>query len=239
MKRKIIAFAMFMLGAMALLGACSDTTSSTVGNTTTNNVVHDMVHNADSEVVLRPFQVSSFDELEIGGGSSFVVVFRQSDNIAVYMELQDDLFDFYEVYVNRGTLHLDRSNAGRMISVDHRPRVYIYAPYLTAINVRGALHAEDWEAIITPSFSITSNGFINLAAPLEVDTLELHLNGASELTFRGNAGSATITKNGAGNIMAGNLQTTGATINLNGAGDIIIAVSDSLDATLEGVGNIR
>jgi len=239
MKRKIVASALFMIGAMVLFGGCSDTTSSTARTTTTNNVVHDVVHDADSEVVLRPFQVSSFDGLEIGGGSSFVVVFRQSNNIAVYMELQEDLFDFYEVYVSRGTLHLERSDIGNTLSVDHRPRVYIYAPYLTAINVRGALHTEDWEVISTPNFSITSNGFVSLSAPLEVDALELHLNGASELTFWGYAHNATITKNGAGSIMAVNLQTANTTISLNGAGDIEIAVSDNLDATLGGVGSIR
>jgi len=107
------------------------------------------------------------------------------------------------------------------------------------INVGGALHAEDWDTIRTQNFSITSNGFVRVSAHLEVDTLELNLSGASELEFWGDAHNATIIKNGAGNIFAGNLQTADTAITLNGSGEIEIAVSNTLDAPLEGVGNIR
>jgi len=227
--RKIGIFALLIVAAMVLLGGCANVDAGGGGN----------IVQGTGPMVSRSFQVDDFAELEVGGGSSFTVIFRQSDNISVTIEMQENLFDFHEVSVRHGSLSVARATRDRIVYYYYRPRVYINAPFLTAINVNGALHAEDWDAIATQNFSIVSNGFVAISAPLEVDTLELDLSGASELEFWGDAHTVIITKNGAGSIIAGGLQTTEAEINLNGAGEVIIAVSDNLDATLEGVGNIR
>jgi len=226
MNRKIIAVAMLIFSAMMLLGGCI--------NMSGRRVVY-----GTGAMVSRSLSGGNFTELEIGGGASFTVVFKQSDDISVHVEMQKNLFDLHKMSISRGALSITRTNNNTIIYGDYRPRVYISAPYLTAINVGGALHTEDWDAIRTPSFSITSNGFVGMAAPLEVDTLQLHLSGASEIEFWGDAQNVVITKNGAGSILARGLQTKDAVITLNGAGDIEIAVSDTLDATLAGVGNIR
>ena len=227
MNIKIITFTLFVVGSILLLSGCANTTES-------SNIIY-----GTGEMVSRSLQVEDFTELEVGGGSSFTVIFRQSDYTAVNVEMQENLFDLHEISVEGDTLSLVRVSDDRIIYGNYRPKVYIYTPNLTAINVGGALHAEDWDTIRTQNFSITSNGFVRISAHLEVDTLELNLSGASELEFWGDAHNATIIKNGAGNIFAGSLQTSDTTITLNGSGEIEIAVSNTLDATLEGVGNIR
>ena len=226
---KIITFALLAVGSVVLLSGCTNTNTTESGS-----IVH-----GTSAMVSRSFQMGDFTELEVGGGSSFTVIFRQSDDPIVNVEMQENLFDLHEISVRSGILSVARTGNDRIIYGNYRPRVYIYAPNLAAINVRGALHAEDWDTIRTQKFSITSNGFVDISTHLEVDTLELNLSGMSELEFWGNAYNTTITKNGAGNIIANSLQTTNTVINLNGAGEVEIAVSSTLNATLEGVGNIR
>ncbi|MCL2372768.1 MAG: DUF2807 domain-containing protein [Defluviitaleaceae bacterium] len=191
-------------------------------------------------MVSRSFEVGDFSALEVGGSASFTVIFRQSDDISVEIAMQENLFDLHQISVRGNYLSLSRTNSNDTVRYgNNRPRVYIYAPTLTAININGALHTEGWDTISTPNFSITSNGLINMAASLEVDRLQLDLSGASNLDFWGNATNTSITKNGAGSIMARNLHTEDTTITLNGAGDIEIAVANTLDATLNGVGSIR
>ncbi|MCL2195357.1 MAG: DUF2807 domain-containing protein [Oscillospiraceae bacterium] len=188
-------------------------------------------------VVSRPFEVDAFTQLQVS--SAFTVIFRQSDEVSVILAMQENLFDFHEATVRGGTLHLAATGSNRTITHDTMPRAYVYAPYLSAIDVIGTLHTEAWDTIRAPSFSITSNGALNMTIPLEVERLDLRLNGASALTLDGTASYAEITINGSADVFATNLQATNAIVTLNGTGTVEIAASDYLDATLEGVGHIR
>jgi hypothetical protein len=180
--------------------------------------------------------MDDFSQLQLS--SSFIVSFRQSQDFAVTLAMQENLFNFHEVSVQGSTLSLAATGENRTIYHITQPRAYIYAPYLTAIDVTGALHIAALDTIRAPSFSITSNGALNMVVPLAVEQLDLTLNGASTLYLSGNATHANITLNGSGHIVAGNLQTATAVVTLNGTGEVTIAVSDHLDATLEGVGDI-
>jgi len=227
MKRKIIILAILAACAVALFSGC---VVGTARIATTYGV---------GEMTSRTFAVGHFDELEIDGNASFIVIFRQSDTINVIAEMQENLFDYHEISVRGGRLTATQTTDNRIAYGDNRPRLYIYAPSIAAITVNGSLRTENWDTIRVPNFSIVANGFVSFAADIEVETLRLSLNGASELDLSGHAHSADITKNGAGNINARHLQTADATIVINGIGDIEIAVSDTLDATLTGIGSIR
>ena len=226
MKQRFIALALLAVCSILLFSGCTIELSN-------------ITIQGSGEMVSRTFQVADFDELEIGGSASFVAIFRESSDINVIVEMQENLFDYHAISVRGGRLITELTTDSRINYGNNRPRLYIYAPSLTAINVNGALRAEDWNTIRTPNFSITANGLVNISAHLEVNTLNLSLNGASDLELSGYAHNVYITKNGAGSTDARYLQATDAAVTINGVGGVDIAVSDTLAVTLTGLGSVR
>ena len=107
---KIITFILLVIGSMILLSGCNITNSGNAINGT-------------GSMVSRSFNVGDFTELEVGGGSSFTVIFRQSDDISVNVEMQENLFDFHEVSVNRDRLTISRTTNNRILYGNQCPQV--------------------------------------------------------------------------------------------------------------------
>jgi len=227
MGKRISFIALFSLGIIMLFSACVDAR----GNTPAVQGI--------GEMVSRSFQVEDFTELDIGG--FFTVVFNQSDEIAVYVEMQENLFDYHDVSVRRGTLLIrpTRNNRVGIEFGDYRPRVYIHAPYLTSINFSGSVRTENWDTIQTQALSVVTSGFVGFSAPLEVSNLSIDTSGSSTIELWGNATDVNITASGLVNIMASDLQTTDVAIDGSGSTRAELSASSSIDATLSGFANIR
>jgi hypothetical protein len=65
------------------------------------------------------------------------------------------------------------------------------------------------------------------------------LSGAGEVTATGAVQSLNARINGAGNMDLSKLSAVDATVYVNGAGELTVNVTGSLEAELNGVGNIR
>ena len=184
----------------------------------------------------RDFDVEDFNALNIGG--SYEVTWRQGDDIAVTVEMQENLFDFLRVSVQGDTLYID-SSRNFNTSRGNRPQIYIYTPYLEMVSFSGAVSANNWDRIVGESFSISGSGAAEVELELEVETLDIDLSGAGDINLSGSAYSADISASGAADISADDLQTSEATIGLSGAGSVDIAVADHLSVNLSGAGRVR
>lgn len=71
------------------------------------------------------------------------------------------------------------------------------------------------------------------------DSLQLVLNGAGNITAKGEVQSLDVQLNGAGNADLVGLQAQGAKVIVNGAGNVDVRVASSLDAAVNGVGAVR
>lgn len=72
----------------------------------------------------------------------------------------------------------------------------------------------------------------------ELESFSLEINGASELTLLGSAVQSTAKINGASNISAFNFIAENATVNIRGASNYQVHATETLDATIDGVGTI-
>jgi len=230
MKKKTFYIALLSMAIIALFSACAFTTRA--GNTE--------IIRGTGEIVSRTFEVNDFTGLNIGG--FFTVIFNQSDEISVTVEMYENLFDYFDVSVRRDTLRIVRNRHYRGTGIEfgsYRPRLYITAPYLTSINLSGSVTTEDWDAIETQSLSINISGFTQLSAPIDVDNLSINSSGSSTLELWGNASDVNINASGFTNIMATDLQTSDVSIQGSGSIRAEIAVSNSIDARLSGFADIR
>ena len=220
MKRKNFIHGLILIGVMFLLGGCIG-----MGGV-----------RGTGEMTSRDFEVEDFSALDISGG--YEVTWRQSDNVSVTVEMQENLFDFLRVSVRGDTLRVDSTRNFRTSS-GNTPRVYIYTPYLEMVSFSGAIDASDWDTIEGESFSIDGSGAGDISISLDVETLEIDLSGAGDFTLTGSAHTTNINVSGAAEISADDLQTSSTNINLSGAGTVDIAVSDHLSVDISGAGHVR
>jgi len=187
-------------------------------------------------MVSRDFDINDFNGLYISG--AFVVVYRNSATYAVTVEMQENLFEYLNVDINRQTLQIEAS-ANFRTTRNNTPRVYIYAPYLSSVSLHAAITTENWDTIYAENFSIDVSGASTATISMEVEKLEINVSGAASFDLSGSARDANITVSGAGDVNARQLQTRDARIQVNGASTVELAVSDNLDVSIAGVGTVR
>ena len=234
-------FGLTLLMGIALLSSACVVVSLGGGNNAAINI------QGTGAMVSRTFDTEAFHVINIG--SSFVVTYSHSNTPSLVIEMQENLFEYLEVFVEDGTLNvgprgvLDRGS-GRQAhnfntSDNNRPRIYIYAPYLSAANLFGDITGGEWDTIYRQNFNVSVAGAVDLTIPLEVELLEINIAGAGNLELNGNADVVNITVAGAGDISAFDLQARDVNISVAGAGNVDVSVLDNLDATVSGVGRVR
>jgi len=187
-------------------------------------------------LVSRDFNVGSFTTINISGG--YEVVFTESNDTRVTVNMQENLFDYLNVNVSGSNLAIDSSrsfNTGR----NNTPRIYIYAPTLHGMTIDGAVSTINWSTVRTDDFFIDASGAANVNLDLEVNSLTINAAGAANLNLSGRAVTSDISSAGAVNVSAFNLETERTIITVSGAGSAHVHASYTLEATINGVGSIR
>ena len=86
---------------------------------------------------------------------------------------------------------------------------------------------------------ITLEGYADIdATGIDSDRFELEIDGAGDITLEGTCGAVEIVINGAGDVDAEDLKCETANVTINGVGDVDAYASESVEAELNGVGDI-
>ena len=225
MNRKFFALVLFMMIATISLSSCVTTSTDIAGG----------IQGA-GPMVSRPIQTEDFASVNVSG--AYRVIYRQDRDVSVIVKMQENLFDILDISVRNGTLYVDSARSFNT-SDANRPRLYISAPTNEGISFDGAVDATEWDPVYAQRFFIGARGAGSLIIPLEVELLDIDVEGGVSLELLGNVGAANILVEGAANISAGNLQIRNTRIELHGAGTVNIAVSGFLDVEINGVGHVR
>jgi hypothetical protein len=86
--------------------------------------------------------------------------------------------------------------------------------------------------------SIEGAGNIETVAPIAFPSLSCIINGAGNITLRGQGDNISCILNGAGNFNAKLFTAKNFTVILNGAGNCTATVAETLDATVNGIGTV-
>ena len=93
------------------------------------------------------------------------------------------------------------------------------------------LEAEQFSVALIGSGNVTLSDFA-------AQRLTVWLAGAGNVLIAGRVAEQDITLSGSGSYQAGNLTSTNAAIRIDGVGNAVLWVSDVLNATISGLGNI-
>lgn len=132
------------------------------------------------------------------------------------IEADDNLLALIRTDVDGGRLRVHSESRG--MRTENMPRVRINVPDLEEVSIPGA-----------SEFSLEG---------LDNDAFKLSVEGASKFRASGETGRLDVTLNGAGLVDARDLNAASVTVVNNGAGTVTVRASDSLDATVNGVGTV-
>lgn len=157
--------------------------------------------------------VAEFDRLIVEGAYKVEVSCGQSRGLEI--EADDNLLPLIKTDVEGGRL---RIHSERGMTTQTLPRVRITVQDLKEVSVPGA-----------SDFRVDD---------MHNDAFKLNVEGASKFRASGETARLDIMLNGAGLVDARELLAGSASVVNNGAGTISVHASDTLDATVNGVGTI-
>jgi len=203
-------------------------------------------------------KVSAFNKLEIGG--SFEAMLRQGNEPSVKITAENIDAKKILTETEGNTLRISLEKGPY-----HNIRIKVEVTYksLDAIDKSGSgnliceselMSAGDFNLSSSGSGNITINGKIKAANQVSISrngsgnmklaglqAEGIHMNFSGSGNFDVNEGSAktqTIRLDGSGNVGAYGLKTETCSATVSGSGDIEVSVSSSLDAQINGSGNI-
>jgi len=206
-------------------------------------------------MVTRNIDVTDFTSIDVTG--NFIVVYNIAPETALTVVMQENLFSNLETNIRGDDLQV--SNRNIIVSgTGNRPRLYVYAPYLTAVSFSGALDVQDWDIIQGQSFTIDASGAVNIDITVDVhsldvdasgavnltlemnaDTLDMDISGAADVNVSGFARNIDINGSGAFNLRAGDLIIEGGSVDVAGASNVYLSTLDNVTINTSGLSRVR
>ena len=165
-------------------------------------------------VVTVSRDVPSFTKIDLNGAASVSITVGKKTAVAISGD--DNIVPLIHTEVNDGTLVISQT---RGYSTDNGLDIRVSTPELVGSTLSGA-------------GSLTADGISSKSFTADVA-------GAGRLDLAGTTGSVDVNVAGVGAVELGSLIARIAHVTLSGTGSVHVYASGTLDATVNGVGNIR
>ena len=185
-------------------------------------------------VINQSQNVSGFNQVSVDGTGTLIIT--QGDKESLTVEAEDNVLPDIKTNVNNNVLTI---GFGNHTVIPTKPiKYYLTVKNLNSISYSGGGKIQS-NGLKTNSLTININGAGegNLTN-LNVNTLKIIISGAGRLFMSGNANNQDISISGAGEYNANNLTSKTVTLTISGAGKGTIKVSNSLNAIVNGAGDI-
>jgi hypothetical protein len=163
--------------------------------------------------------VPSFDGLDVAGGIHVQVVKGARPGVTVHG--RKDVINRVETAVSGGRLRVSVHDRGIVIGADpmNDVRVRVTAPRLNDVRIEGS-------------------GDVDLG-DVATRSLYFSIDGAGDVTARGQVDALTAIIHGAGDANFSQLATRRARVEIHGAAGVSLDVSERLDVEIQGAGDVR
>lgn len=185
--------------------------------------------------------LSGFNAVDAGG--SFDVYITQGATESVKVDAPANVMSYIITEVKGSILKLyDKNDNWHWSDVfgSHRHiAVYVTAKNLNAISTTGSGDIFFKNGIRANSLRLNLSGSGDIYGKLSVKVLESTLSGSGDLHISGNTGNEMVEMSGSGDYHARDVQSATAAVRLSGSGDAYLNVSNKLDASTSGSGDVH
>jgi len=188
----------------------------------------------NGEIDTKEYRLKSFDKINVGG--HYKIKLYRADEPKVFVETDENLFDFLTIEVNGDELYI---NSEYNLKPTESITIEIYYTELNKIISTGASSIEHKSELKSDDLEISLSGAGSIDLNLDVDELDLNLSGAGLIELEGEVYSQTIQLSGAGALEAQNLKSRYTEIHISGVGNAKVNAKKELIANISGMGNVE
>jgi len=183
--------------------------------------------------------LTGFNAVDASG--SFDVYIVQNGTESVRVEAPADIIDKIVTEVEGGVLQIhNKNNSGwNWSGITHKKvAVYVSVKDINSIGITGSGDVFFKEGIKANSLKIRVSGSGDVFGKVDVKSLEASISGSGDMKLSGRAETSAIRVSGSGDFTAKDLATVNTSVHVSGSGDASVNVSDSLDASVSGSGDV-
>ena len=191
-----------------------------------------------SNIVSKEIPLDSFDRVEVDVVAGVQFVQTVDKNCRAVLTAPDNYLDLFQLEVKNGELDVEFVNEHVNI-VAERVNLVIYAPTLHKLENSGVANVKI-DKLNSKRLKVENSGVGNMTLTgLRVGQLKAECEGVGNIELSGQSYRAELECSGVGKIMAEGLKANNVVGEVSGVGGITCFVTDTLQATVSGVGSLR
>lgn len=188
--------------------------------------------------ITRDYKVHNFNQIDATTVGDIFYTQSTDGTTSVKIYGPDNIVNLVEVVVKGSTLEMTMKKYNQI--KNSKLKINISSPELTGINFKGVgdIHIDD--LLTTPELSVASKGVGDIhILNLNCDELTVNSMGVGDIKLEGVAQTANLSSKGVGDIEARELKATYVDASSKGVGDISCYATETLKASVKGVGSIQ
>ncbi len=214
---------------------------------------------ASGNYITKEIKVANFDAIKLQGSED--ILYSQSTNgkTSIKIYASDNVMDLLNIRVENGTLIVSYKNNINIFGDRSEVKVIVSSPTLNNINILGsgdiflktAVRSSKLNISIQGSGDIKGNGlsckelstFVQGSGDMELRSIKSEIvnatvQGSGDITLVGESQTISLKTQGSGDISASGLKGQNVTAVSQGSGDITCYATGSLNAQINGSGDI-
>lgn len=188
--------------------------------------------------ITRDYKVKDFNQIEATTVGD--IYYTQSTNGKTTVQIYgpDNFVNLIQVAVKNGTLLLSMDKYNQV--KNGKLKITISSPDLNSINFKGVGDVNIEKGLNTTNLNVDSKGVGDVKINnLTCNELTVNSTGVGDVKLKGNVQLATLFSKGVGDIEADELKANRVDASSKGVGDISCYATESLKASVKGVGSIQ
>jgi len=180
-------------------------------------------------------QTEPFTSIELNGG--YLVFITQGPGCSLTLEGDPAILKDIKTEVKRNQLIIEPRKKLLRIKTD-KVKIYLTVKEIAGLDVSGSSTVECQGAFQTEKMDINIGGSGSVTMEVSAKEIVCDIAGSGDITLKGRADNIDVDIAGSGAVKAIELEAKSAKVDIAGSGDVQVAVSQRLDGTILGSGDI-
>jgi hypothetical protein len=188
-----------------------------------------------SNIISQEKQLSAYDRVEVLG--SYDVIFTDGEVSKIKIKAPDNILPLIQTEVSDGLLKIGAEKNRYKV----KEPIIIYVPVdsrLKQVDIKGSADIYSEKNLETKALNVGIYGSGDVRLQVEASSLALKIDGSGDIRVGGKTDNLSININGSGDVEVPNLKAEKAAISISGAGDVSAYVTEDVDISIVGSGDV-
>jgi len=182
----------------------------------------------------KALTVTAFHGIVVQGSVNVQLTLSPTQQVQV--EAQPNIAELIVTEVKDGIWVIKTS---KCYSTDKIFTVHIAVPTIDVVSIQGSGDVVGTGEFTATELKVDVQGSGDLRLATAAKDVRASVQGSGDITLSGTCGMLYAAVQGSGDIKAGELKTTSAKAEIEGSGDITVQASETLDANVQGSGDVK